>query len=304
MILVLMLACDPAAVTSDAGGPTDDQWDGNTGPYITQGEDTEPPILDTEALGASLTDALGQVLAINALGVIDAYEAVIEGMDDDCPSWYSSDGLPYWYDSCTTGEGSSFEGYAYLVPYDDYRAEDGSKYTGHQLYGIASIAAADGRTFSASGGAGIFTVDAVDGARASYSYLDHGFYDSASKGTWLAGPMDPSLTTYASWYDEADAGTIFLDGTITGLDGDLEVLVLDQVTLTQQAAGGCQLEPSATVSVMDGEGTWVDVVFSADGGAKDPLCDGCGTAYVQGQVAGVVCTDFSSLVDWSGSPWW
>ena len=303
-ILLTLLACTPAETAQDSGTPTDGQWDGNTGPYITDGEQTEVPDVDLDALGADLGLALAQVMTINAIGVIEAYAAVADGMDADCPEWYESEGNPYWYDSCQSVDGTQFEGYAFLLPLEGYADEEGTVYDGYQFYGIASVLDETGRAFQARGGAGIFSAVTAEGALVSYSYLEAGFYDSAATGTWLAEAMDPALTTWAAWYPEAGGAATMVDGMLTDLDGDLEVLVLDDVVVSQEVLGGCPLEPSATVSVLDGEGRWVDVVFSADQGATDPLCDGCGTAYHQGQVLGAVCTDFGPLLDWELSPWW
>lgn len=307
--LLLALACAPATSSSDDTAAADDtgaasgEWDGNTGPYITEGEQGTAPDLDLDRLGQALSAALATVLDYNAAGVMSAYAAVTDGMDADCPEWYESDGLDYWYDSCQSTDGTQFEGYAYLLPLQDYVDEDGTVYDGTQLYGLATVQDETGRTFQSRGGAGLFDAVTQDGAQVSYSFMDAGFFDSAATGTWLADAMDPALVVWTAWHAELAGRQASVDGTITGMDGDIEVLVLDQLVLSDAALGGCPAEPSATLSVLDTEGRWIDLVFGADG-PDDLLCDGCGTAYVQGQALGAICADFSPLLDWDQSPWW
>ncbi|MCK6504361.1 hypothetical protein L6R53_13325 [Myxococcota bacterium] len=305
IISLLLLACEPATTADPSGdsGAAASEWDGNTGPYLTEGEEDPAPDVDLEALGLSLSDALAHLLDYTARDVVSAYQAVTDGMDGDCPEWFESEGLPYWYDSCQSADGTRFEGYAYLVPLSDYVDTDGTVYDGSQLYGIASVVDEDGRAFQARGGAGIFDATTLDGARVSYSYMEAGFSDSAAEGTWLADALDPALVTWTAWYEEVDGRATSVDGTVTGMTGGIEVLVLDQVVLSDEALAGCALEPSATLSVLDGEGQWLDLVFAAEG-PEDPGCDGCGTAWAHGQSLGTVCADFTTLLDWEQSPWW
>lgn len=298
---LFLLACDPTT-TANPGGDTG-AWDGNTGPYITEGEQQQPPEIDLSTLGEDLSQAISHLLDYSALDIVEAYGEVADGMDGDCPEWYESDGLPYWYDSCQASDGTRFEGYAYLVPLEDYVDTDGTVYNGAQFYGIASVLDENGRAFQSRGGAGIFDATMVDGARVSYSYMEAGFSDTAATGTWLADALDPSLTTWTALYEEVDGRATSVDGTVTGLSGGIEVLVLDGLSLRDEVLDGCPLEPTSTLSVLDAEGRWIDLVFSADG-PGDPACDGCGTAWFQGLALGEVCADFPPLLDWDRGPWW
>lgn len=308
LFTTLSFACgdkDQDTAAADGGGADggSSDWDGNTGPYLSDTGQEPAPEVDTLALGQAITDAVGQAIQVQAVPVIEAYIDLAEDMDADCPSWYNADGIDYWYDSCTSSAGTSFDGYVYALPYDGYVDEDGTVYDGVQLYGLARIVTQEGRSFEAGGGAAALSGLTVAGARVSYSYLESGFQDSAAEGTWLDGSMDPALTVWASWDPASTGNYILVDGVLNGLDGAIEALVLDEVSMGNEAAWGCELEPTATVSALDREGNWVDVVFEA-ADKDDPLCDGCGAGFVGGLSIGEVCADFSALVDWQGSPWW
>ena len=68
----------------------------------------------------------------------------------------------------------------------------------------------------------------------------------------------------------------------------------------------CPQEPSGTISVQGADGEWYDVVFDGPsfGETTDPaVCDGCGTAWLEGMRLGEVCVDAGELLDWDGVPW-
>lgn len=303
--LLLLLACQPVIdATDDTGdaGDTAGAWDGSTGPYLGEAEG-EAPAVDTAAVGAALDEVARLLLGLHAGPALEAYTTLAEDMDADCPEWTESDGTPYWYDRCTSAAGTTFDGYATLVPLEGYVDEEGTVYDGWQYYGFATITDATGRVFESRGGAGLVSAVTTDGALVSYTYMEAGFGDSAAVGTWLAEALDPSLTSYFAWYEEAQGAALYVDGVLTGVGGAVDAVVFDQLSLSDEALGGCAVEPTATVSVLDAEGQWIDLLF--DGGeATAPGCDGCGTAWVQGVSAGEVCVDFSPLLDWTVSPWW
>ncbi|MCB9778970.1 MAG: hypothetical protein H6742_10435 [Alphaproteobacteria bacterium] len=311
VILAGLLACGDkdGSDSGDAGsdgatdGATTGEWDGDVGDWIAEEEAEEPPAFDAVAVGASLTEAIALARDVNAVPIFQAIFAVHEGMDATCPTWYEQDGIPYWYDSCRAESGTAFEGYAYIVEAAGLTDDDGNTWDGWQYFGIASIVTGDGRIFQSGGSAGILAGWSADGAQLSYTYMDDGFTDSEAEGTWMADGMDAGTVTWAASYGEGAVG-MFVDGTFTELSTDaLDAVVLTDVTVTSEGLGGCAVEPDATVSVMDGEGQWFDLVFDGSDGAS-PDCDGCGTAYWRGVALGEVCTDFSPLADWNGSPWW
>ena len=99
-----------------------------------------------------------------------------------------------------------------------------------------------------------------------------------------------------------------VDGGLSGLGGDLDTVVFDAVTIFDESLGStCPTEPGGVVSVRDVSGDWYDVVFDGPteyGDESDPdLCDGCGAAYYRGEYLGQVCSDFTGMLDWEGTPW-
>jgi hypothetical protein len=301
MWMVWILGCATGTIGGGDTGPG--EWDGNTGEYMAETEQDELPAIDLEALGASMTEVLAGVIDLHAGGVLSAYVELMQGADASCPDWYETEGTPYWYDVCTSEDGTSFDGYAAIVPYEDYDDGAGNLYSGYQLWGLASILSPEGRRFRSGGSASLFAVQAADGTLVSYSAMEDGFEDSAALGTWLADSMDVGLTTWASWSPEYGAGAVYVDGVLSGLGGPVEVLVLEAVTVSEESIWGCELEPLATVSVLEGEGHWVDIVFDGES-ADSEGCDGCGRAFVNGREVGQLCTDFSTLLGWELSPWW
>lgn len=299
-----ILGCATGTIGEQTTEPGTDEWDGQTGEeYMAETEQDELPTVDLEQIALAMTELLAGLIEVNAVGPMTAYAELVQGADEDCPIWYETEGTPYWYDVCTSEDGTVFDGYGALVAYDGYVDTDGSIYSGYQLWGIATIDGPTGRRFRSQGSAALYAIITADGTPASYSYMDRGFEDSAAAGTWLADSMDVGLTTWASWSDEYQGGAVYMDGVISGMEGAIEVLVLESVTVSDEEIWGCEVEPSATVSVLENGGNWVDVVF--DGESKDSEgCDGCGRAYINGREIGQLCTDFSTLLGWEGSPWW
>lgn len=297
MSLILLIACgggdEPA---------TDTTWPGTDGPFLAPTEDEAAPALDLMGIGLALDAALASLLPMNAEAALRAYAELAASADGSCPDWYSSEGTPYWYDTCTTGDGTTFDGYASLSAYEGWDDGAGTVYDGYQFWGVATLTAASGRAFRAKGSASLLAGQGADGSLISYSYMDRGFYDSEAEVAWLDGSLEAGLGIWAQWSTSVGAAGIWLDGVLTGLSGEIEVLVLDGMWLAQEEAWGCEREPQASLSVLDDEGHWVDLVF--DGAWGEPSCDGCGEAFVDGRAVGTVCTDFSPLVDWTYSPWW
>lgn len=302
----LLLACGSDPDPADSGAAADSgasgQWDGNTGPYSDDAGEEPTASVDVEALGAAIEDAVELAITLHAGPALEAYGELASGMDAECPAWYVSEGNPYWYDSCVADSGTAFEGYALVVEYDDFADADGTVYDGYQYYGYCSIVAPGGRAFQSRGAAGLLVGQTVDGALISYSYLESGFYDSDADGTWLDSSIDPAYLAYTTWYPDYQGRTVLFDGVLSGLTGEIEALVFDELAVISENIGGCEQEPDGPVSVLDGEGQWIDVLFDAVDGA-DPACDGCGEAWVHGVSVGTVCADFSAAVDWEVSPW-
>ncbi len=143
--------------------PTDD------GPYVEDEVPVEPIEFDADAVGAVVEDALPVARATSAVVLQAAYAEVLAEQSEGCPAWTTSeDGVPYWFDACTSDVGARFEGYAYSV--DAVDLVDGDiTWNGWQFFGLATIRSSAGSVFEATGQAGALRGVQADGADVFYT---------------------------------------------------------------------------------------------------------------------------------------
>ena len=302
MILLLMAAC---------GQPGDDPGSGEEAPYLLDDSelDLPQPSFDADAASAAVDEALAALRGITAEPVLDAYRDAAEGADRSCPNTYTSDdGYDYWYDDCTSSDGTSFQGYGALI---DYATEsDGVTLTGSVVYGSGTITRPDGGVLSLNGAAGLLSGEGSDGLNTVMNVVDGQFsLDDATDG-WLASGLEPSLTMQG--LAAGDLRAFSAAGTLAGLETDIDAIMADDLLMASEGTGTpCSLEPAGTLSLRGADGHWTDIVFdvpydsaSQSFGDMDPeRCDGCGTAWFEGEAIGQACFDFSTLLDWDDSPW-
>ena len=284
-------------------------------PYISEETEFDKPAFDADAVADALNDALLSLRDLNGGPLADAYDAAMAGADDDCPTVYSGADGDYWYDTCTSDDGSSFDGYAALTELDNYAySEGGTAWTGFSLYGLASIKTPDGRAFVANGSAARLVAD--HGAWAEYYTVVDGTFSwdgDEADGTWLSeGPL-PAFTMYAYDVPSSAARVITLTGSVSGFEGLASTVVFQDLALATETSGfPCALEPSGTLSYRDQDGRWVDLLWdlpydTATGelGDMDPAdCDGCASTWVDGEYLGQTCLDWPALLEWDGdAPW-
>ena len=104
MILFLALGCHRKEADPVETSP-------ETVPYLVE-DDTpaDEPTFEPATIEAAVNAAIEVFLALDATPVITAYDDFAAEADAQCPAWYTAeDGYPYWYDTCTTGSGTSFE---------------------------------------------------------------------------------------------------------------------------------------------------------------------------------------------------
>ena len=303
-MLIWLLAC--SGEVADTAGDAEVLGDEDAG-WLGDVEDTPAPAFDEEAVGAAVEDALARLVELHAGPLLDGYDVVATHQTDDCPAVYEDDGFEYWYDSCETEDGTQFEGYAGLYSYADYES-DGFVYNGRQLLAVASVVTSDGETFQGAGTASHLTATA-DELTLYYTTFDPGFsWDGASaEGTWLADGLDPGLYVYRYSFSGVLA-QVYVTGSLSlPAGGAIEALAFDDVMVGNELAGvTCPEELAGTLSVLDTEGRWIDLVFDVSDdlwAAEVPGCDGCGTAWYRGEQLGQVCVDPSALGASSGTPW-
>ncbi len=303
-LLLLAIGCTTGTQktpgTDDSGSPWEEPARDDA--YVDEPGEIEPPALDPDEIGPILIEALMLAREAQAGPAVLAFAEAMTAAEEGCPTWYSDDGLDYWFDACTTSAGVRFDGYGYAIPYVDHA--DGDRiWDGIGVYGAATIAAADW-TLEAVGGASLLSGRQADGGRIEYSYLEGGFsYDGpAAEGTWLADGSSPELSTYGIAYDDSGIRSAYLSGRVDLPDGPVQAVVFEELALVNAAAGvACPAEPGGTASLLGPDG-WYDVVF--DGGWESPeACDGCATAWHAGVAVGQACADFSAFTEWDQQPW-
>ncbi len=307
-MLTLLLACTPA--TDDPTAKVDEPY--APAPYIVA--EADPPVASISAseLEGAIAEALSLGTAIRGDAVFPSYFAVMEGADEGCPNYYETDGNVYWYDACTSEDGTEFNGYSLYYYYDHTDAGDGSFYTGDAMSGVAQVRDADGNAFEAGGAAYDLKIEG-DGFTYWYSVAQGGFsYDGPeAEGTWLEQGLSPDMVQIVYYVPNGEAKAYLLQGSVSGLTGTFTSAVFDGITMPDPTFAGyyeaCALEPGGVVSLRDEDGAWYDVLFDGytdlQPTTPEGLCDGCGEAYYRGEALGTVCVDFTYLNSWEGAPW-
>lgn len=301
------------------GGTTTAPEEETGSDYIYDEEEQAGPLHDLDEVAESVGEVLDALTRVDPHTLTATYEALrTEGGDDSCPYYYTDGdgddyyGYQYWYDSCTSDGGTTFQGYGYSYYYEPF--DSGSThyddYAYVQLYG--SITDRLGDALEVSGYYYHYTYGSRGTAdRYGYAYLvgDARWNDEDAQGTWLA--QDLSLDLYYSWsYDsDVEVGTgLSVSGSMSGLTGPMNSALLDDFYLYSADLGSpCDLEPSGSLSVRDADGEWYHIAFQGPAWSGAPVfgpdCDGCGQVTWRGDELGEVCPDFGALTSWEGRPW-
>jgi len=300
--LALMCACSAPEVEPDE--PI------TPAPYVLDDVRDDPNNIDLDALGTQLQVAIDGLFELNAGPVLDAYAAAAEGQTPVCPRTYSTNGNVYWFDQCTSEDGTQFNGYGFYYDYVDYPIGDAWMGDYTLINGAARVETPEGKALDFAGQASMISAaHTVQPANLYRSELRGSFgWDGVeAEGTWLETDLKPDLSLQVYERTDVDGRMVQIDGGVSGLDGDIIAIVFDAVTLIEANLGGtCEAEPFGIISMRTAQGTWVDVVF--DG--PDPQtfvgdaakCDGKGRAFYRGEPLGDLTADFSTLYP-TGSPW-
>lgn len=315
LLATLLAACagqpatDPPASTGDDASDPSAEVDPPT-EYTYTPDEGATAVFDPDAIEVALDDAITKIPLVTATPVLDAYALALEQMEPGCPDWYDYDGNVFWYATCTTDSGSSFDGYGFTTLYEDADAfGDGSSWDLIAISGSATIRDPEGYTFHLGGGIYDGTGSNDDGARLWVSQVAGGFWwdHPQGAGSWMDTPSSPSILLYAIQYDVgANVGNyVYLSGSVADLSEAATAVRFDDIALGDVSLGlACAAEPTGTLSVRDDAGVWWDVKFDYDDrGRLTGDCDGCGGVWTGDTYHGDVCADFSSLIDWEASPW-
>ena len=323
LLVGLSVACGADKDTTDRSGttqpadPDPDPEPGDSeaeivdppeGDYVADASDDTVPDLDVEAITAAVDGAIAGALQVHGGPAVASYYEALAGMDASCPVWGVDSGTPFWFDSCTSATGTTFDGYGYQYEYVE-QSDGDVTWTGHAIYSVASITGPSGEVFRGAGGANYLTGVNEAGFDVWYSYVQPGFaYDGdAADGTWLADGVQPDVVWYALRDPVAGGAAASFSGTAQVAEGPVAAIVFTDILLIDEAWGSsCPIEPSGSLSVLDHEGNWIDLYFDGPEWEGSPtpeaLCDGCGAAWYRGTYLGEACFDFSPMSDWEAYP--
>ena len=315
MLALLLLSCGGTLDVDTGEAVEPSPW------IVEEGEVAQPTLTEADMEGA-LEELMVRVRGLHATPVLDVYDALMDHTEAYCPNWYEADGNAYWFDECTTGNGTHFSGYGFGLVYDGYEnPEDGYVYDARTFNGVAEITDPQGDVFVSGGSAYVYEITPMESTGADphtlyYSGISGGFAWSGGgvEGSWLADGETPDLLMSAGYLDNLEGRFLTLEGGVTDLSGEFDTIVMSDVSLYDELLGSymlgnaCPEEVSGIVSFRDPGGQWVDVIFDGptqeDPGDSD-LCDGCGRAWYLGEPLGAVCPDFTGLLNWplGDRPW-
>ena len=229
--------------------------------------------------------------------IVDGYLAAAAEASTACPTWYDFGDFAYWYDTCTTDGGATFDGYVFEEPAEDSVDYD---WSGMRLWGAASITTAEGLVMHV-GGRVESTIAIGQGTTNWHSRAEGSFrWDGEDAGgTWLGEGYDLDLDTIATLLADGSGGrAISIDGGISGFEPPLATVRFEAVQ-SLQPCETCALETTGMMSARDTEGRWyqVELTETTDTGS-------CGSLTMEGEAVGDVCVDVTALTDWDDDgPW-
>jgi hypothetical protein len=271
--------------------------DGTETPYLVADEhEQQVPSFEPDTIESSMDEAIAVFRSLDTAPIIAAYDAAMAEADDSCPAWYTTDGMPFWSDSCTTKAGTKFDGYGYEVQYGAGMDDGYAVWSGTAIGSVANIETADGETLAINGV--VYDLQGVVNENGSSVR-----YTEISGDISYPGNPNPGLVPVfkRSVYDMPGGVAVLLDGSVSGLSGDLEATAFDNVYLVDEGTGlsDCNDEPSGVISVLETSGGWIDLVFdpqvedNAIETQSASSCDGCAAAWWGSQYLGQACADFS-----------
>ena len=303
MLVLLSLACSSEA-PADSGAPAEPT------PYLVDEEAPPAPALDAATLEGAIAEALAQAWTLRADPILLGYEAAMAHAEPGCPDYYSNDGNVYWYDQCTTSDGTRFDGYGFAQIYEGYDAGDGNLYDGFGLYGVARVTTPEGHRFVSGGSA--YSLRTANADTTTWQSVIQGTFSwdgAEASDSWKVGDLTPDLTLVAVGANANALGrAVAIQGSVGGLEGPVNAVLFDGFLIYTAAWGSaCAIEPGGGVSLRGEDGGWYDVLFDGPaewGGSADAAaCDGCGDAWFRGEPIGTVCMDATTLLRWEDSPW-
>lgn len=315
-MLWLLLACAPGAdEVASTAPPT--PWD----PGVPEG--AELPV-ELDQIAAGIEALAPQLVALDASAWFDLYEHQLDQADDDCPALETTDDGPgfrstYWAgDGCVADSGATFDGYVYATERDAWQDQDGRIWRGDDAKGEPEVLHADGSRFVVGGFAYQLqayhpdTRDRVARTGLQGDVLWDG--PDVTGDAWFLDGVAGDVELTAWWIDEQPA--VHMEATVTGLAGAFPTVQAHGFGAVSPLLGAdCPSEPGGLLGLRTDQG-WITVAFAGASAPPDvpelaqlqvaqvdDPCDGCGTVWWDGQVAGQVCGGVDAWLDWEERPW-
>lgn len=291
-MMFLWLACTTETVSVFTTVPQESQTqvDEDTA-YLVELPSSEIPSLSEIENIVQL--GIDQIRETRVGRLLDVYDAMLEQTDFGCPRWFNNpDGL-YWADTCTSGNGVSFQGFATSRPRNDVVPDAyGNLFTGRQIHCEGVLRQGD-TTLECVGGINELTGIDGNGHNVFYSYSRHYVL---TQGEDVSHFPDAEM-----WAVQAPTyKALFQNGVQIVRDSE-SVLGIVEFGRQTMSNVDCLVEPNGTQHVQV-NGTWVYIEWHGDLLGEPDRCDGCGDAFAQGEAIGQVCADYSSWLTWTESP--
>lgn len=300
-MFVLLFACTETTVTSTQYTKIDPPSE-----YSIEFEEESSPEIDLASLETAFNEALLSIRDYNTAPMFDSYHAVMEYSDSYCPTSYELNGNAFWYGQCESDAGMYYDGYLFYNIYEELDFfGDGGVWDVYTMSGATDMLYPSMERVHWGGSAYFAEGHNVDGYPVFFSNFTGSFWDQSSPD-WLSEAQTANLMMYGIHFDLSNgtAGNgFYIQGNIDW-SGPLSAISFQGFTsYTQYIGFPCEMEPIGTLSLRTAEGQWIDVEFDNEqdwsvGGE----CDGCGTAYHNGEELGDFCIDNQPMLDWEDRP--
>lgn len=268
------------------------------------------PDVDLDALTESGDELFAWLLSFHADHVYAPYLEAMGWASADCPVFKTySDSAIYWEDICETDAGASFNGDGFYAVHEG--DDGGERYHRSELFTHSWLFGPAGEVFRGAGTA-IFEERVFSGGHRTYRSELVGTFIATSAvadGAWLSKGVEDDLEMTLGQLASGSPQQVLVNGGVGGLEGAYNAAFFDGFKIgTAEGGWTCEGEPIGSVWFRSTDEAWVVVEFDHEetGRAIEPadpaLCDGCGTASLNGEVLGSVCFDLSPLLTWEELP--
>lgn len=269
---------------------------------------------DLVSIEDDINEVLPQLRNYNADPVVSSYFDVMSYADPYCPASYVDNGNAFWYGECESSGGMTYNGYLFYNTYSEMDFfEDGGVWDVTVVSGVTDmIYPSTENRVHWGGDAYLAEGVSFDGYPVYFSLLNGSFWDQNQEG-WLSEGYNSNLMLYGMRFEfeELSATALYVQGSLN-LDGNsfgelssISAVNFNELLTYPELIGfPCEIEPLGILSVRTKDGNWLDITFDVETDWEmSGECDGCGTAYHNGEEIGEICIDNSSLIDWEERPW-